>query len=152
MSGKYYEDLVVGQVIKHPQGRTITETDNTLFCALTMNPQPLHLNKDFASNTQFGRRLVNGIFTMGLAVGLTVGDLTEGTIVANLSYEHVKHPSPVYHGDTIYVESEVLSKRESKSRPDVGIVRLKQKGRNQDGTIVIELERTVMFLKRNAHT
>lgn len=152
MSGKYYEDLVKGQVIDHPQGRTITETDNTLFCALTMNPQPLHLNKDFASKTRFGKRLVNGILTMGLAVGLTVGDLTEGTIVANISYEHVKHPNPVYHGDTIYVESEVLSKRESKSRPDVGIVRLKQTGRNQDGTIVIELERTVMFLKRNART
>ena len=98
-----------------PQGRTITEMDNTLFCALTMNTQPLHLNEDFAAQTQFGQRIVNGIFTLGLVVGLTVSELTEGTVVANLGYDRVVHPNPVFHGDTIYVETEVLEKRESRS-------------------------------------
>lgn len=148
MSGKYYEDLVVGTHFKHSLGRTVSEADNVLFSSLTMNPQPLHLNEQFASTTQFGRRLVNGIFTMGLVVGLSVTDLTDGTIIANLGYEKVNHPHPVFHGDTIYAETEVLEKRESKSKPDRGIVRIKQIGRNQDGLIVVELERTVLFLKR----
>jgi itaconyl-CoA hydratase len=147
MSGKYYDELSVGDRFKHAQGRTITEMDNVLFCALTMNTQPLHVNEDFASKTQYGRRIVNGIFTLGLVVGLSVSDLTEGTILANLGYEKVVHPNPVFHGDTIYVETEVLDKRLSSSHPEAGIVRLKQTGRNQDGTVVIELERTVMFLK-----
>ncbi len=150
MSGKYYEDLHVGMRIQHALGRTITEADNTLFCALTMNPQPLHLNEDFAAQTRFGRRIVNGLLTMALVVGLTVPDLTQGTIVANLGYEKVVHPHPVFHGDTIYVETEVLAMRESRSRPNVGIVRLRHIGRNQDGVVVCELERTVMFLKRSA--
>ena len=150
MAGKYFEDLEVGARIKHARARTITETDNVLFCALTMNDQPLHLSEDFAARTEFGRRIVNGIFTLGLVIGITVGDLTEGTIVANLAYDHVVQPKPVFHGDTIYVESEVLDKRESRSRPDGGIVRLKHVGRNQDGTTVIEVERTVLFLKRPA--
>jgi acyl dehydratase len=148
MPGKYFEDLNVGDQIKHSQGRTITEMDNTLFCALTMNTQPLHLNEDFASRTVFKQRIVNGIFTMGLAVGLTVSELTEGTVVANLGYDRVQHPSPVFHGDTLYVESEVLEKRESRTMPDRGIIRLKHTGRKQDGTIVVELERTVLFLKK----
>jgi acyl dehydratase len=148
MPGRYYDDLEAGQRIRHSQGRTVTEADNVLFCALTMNTQPLHINEDFASKTQFGQRIVNGIFTLGLVVGLTVSELTEGTIVANLGYERVLHPNPVYHGDTIYVETEVLEKRLSKSRPDVGIVRLKHTGRKQDGTVVVEVERSVMFLKR----
>jgi itaconyl-CoA hydratase len=148
MAGKYFEDLEVGQQIKHSLGRTVTEMDNTLFSTLTMNSQPLHLNEDFAARTQFGQRIVNGIFTLGLVVGLSVNELTEGTVVANLGYERVVHPNPVFHGDTIYVESEVLEKRESRSRKDVGIVRLKHIGRKPDGTIVVELERTVMFLKR----
>jgi itaconyl-CoA hydratase len=146
--GRYYEDLEVGQRIRHSQGRTVTEADNVLFCALTMNTQPLHTNEDFAAKTQFGQRIVNGIFTLGLVVGLTVPELTEGTIVANLGYERVLHPNPVFHGDTIYVETEVLEKRPSKSRPDVGIVRLKHWGRKPDGTVVVEVERSVMFLKR----
>ncbi|MGE5263697.1 MAG: MaoC family dehydratase [Acidobacteriota bacterium] len=148
MAGKYYEDFEVGAHFKHSQGRTVTETDNILFCALTMNDQPLHINEEFASHTQFGRRIVNGIYTMGLVVGLSVGELSEGTIVANLGYDRVVHPNPVFHGDTIYVESEVLEKRESKSRPDCGIVRLKHTGRKQDGTVVVELERTTLFLKK----
>jgi acyl dehydratase len=148
MPGKYYEELDVGTIIKHSVGRTITEMDNVLFSTLTMNPQPLHLNEDFARNTQFGRRIVNGIFTLGLAVGLTVAELTEGTLVANLGYESVNHPRPMYHGDTLYVETEVVSKRESKSKPDRGIVRFKHIGRNQDGTVVLEFERTALMLKQ----
>jgi len=149
MPGKYYEDLTVGQHIQHSQGRTITEMDNVLFCALTMNTQPLHLNEDFAAKTIFGQRIVNGMFTMGLVVGLTVSELTEGTIVANLGYDHVVHPNPVFHGDTIYVETEVLEKRDSRSHADRAIVRLKHTGRKPDGTVAIELERTVLFLKRD---
>lgn len=148
MTGKYFEDLSVGQHFKHAQGRTITETDNTLFCALTMNTQPLHLNADFAARTQFGQRIVNGLLTMALTVGLTVSELTEGTVVANLGYDHVSHPNPVFHGDTLYVESEVLEKRESHSHADRGVVRLKHTGRKPDGTVAVELERTVLFLKR----
>lgn len=150
MPGKYFEELQVGAVIHHSQGRTITEMDNVLFSTLTMNPQPLHLNEDFARKTQFGQRIVNGILTLGIAVGLTVADLTDGTLVANLSFQSVSHPHPVFHGDTLYVETEVLSKRESKSKPDRGIVRFKHVGRNQDGTVVIEFERTALMLKRPA--
>jgi acyl dehydratase len=148
MPGKYFDDLTVGARIQHSLGRTVTEMDNVLFSALTMNPQPLHLNEDFASRTSFGQRIVNGIFTMGLVVGLTVSELTEGTIVANLSYERVTHPRPVFHGDTIYVETDVLEKRDSASKPDRGLVRLRHTGKNQAGEVVIELERTVLFLKR----
>src|SRR5512140_2591872 len=122
MSGKYYEDLEIGQKIQHSNGRTVTEMDNVLFSMLTMNSQPLHSNEDFASKTRFGQRIVNGIFVQGLVVGLSVPELTEGTIVATLGYDHVVSPNPTFHGDTIYVESEVLEKRESKSKPDIGIV------------------------------
>lgn len=145
MAGKFFEELTEGMRIQHAVGRTITEMDNVLFCALTMNTQPLHLNEDYARETDFGRRIVNGIYTLGLVVGLTVSELTEGTIVANLGYENIQHPKPVYHGDTLYVETEVLSKRASRSKPEQGIVRLKHFGRNQNGEIVIEVERTVMF-------
>jgi acyl dehydratase len=148
MPGKYFDELKVGQRFNHALGRTVTEMDNVLFSALTMNTQPLHVNEDFAARTEFGRRVVNGVFTLGLVVGLTVADLTEGTIVANLGYDKVVHPHPVFHGDTIYAESEVLETRETKSRNDAGIVRIKCIGKNQDGTVVVEFERTVMFLKR----
>jgi citrate lyase beta subunit/acyl dehydratase len=148
MAGKYFEDLEVGAVLKHSRGRTITEMDNVLFSALTMNTQPLHLNEDFARNSQFGQRLVNGIFTLGLAIGLTVPDLTEGTLIANLNYENVKYPQPLFHGDTLYVETEVLSKRESNSKSDQGIVRFRHLGRNQNKVIVIEFERTVLLQRR----
>lgn len=150
MPGKYFDELEVGQIIRHANGRTITEMDNTLFSVLTMNPQPLHLNEDFASKTQFGQRIVNGLLTMSLVVGLTVSELTEGTVVANLGYDNVRHPRPVFHGDTIYVESEVLEKRDSRSQPDRGIVRLRHYGKKPDGTVVVEVERTVLFLKKPA--
>ena len=148
MPGKYFDELEVGMKFKHA-GRTVTEMDNVLFSALTMNTQPLHVNEDFASKTEFGQRLVNGVFTFGLVVGLTVAELTEGTIVANLGYDKVMHPHPVFHGDTIYVETEVLEKRDSSSKPDRGIVRLKHLGKNQRGEVVCEVERAVMFLKRS---
>ena len=147
MPGKYYEDLQVGDRFRHSHGRTITEMDNVLFCSLTMNSQPLHLNEDFAAKTVFKQRIVNGIFTLGLVVGLSVPELTEGTILANLGYEHVVHPHPVYHGDTIYVESEILEKRKSRSHPECGIVRIKHTGLKQDGTIILEFERTALFFR-----
>jgi acyl dehydratase len=148
MAGKYFEELEVGQRIRHKLGRTVTEADNVLFCAMTMNTQPLHLNRDFASKTEFGQCIVNGMLTMALTVGITVPELTEGTIVANLDYEHVRHPNPLFHGDTLYVETEVLDKRESHSRPSAGIVRLRHIARKPDGTIVVELVRNVLFLRR----
>jgi itaconyl-CoA hydratase len=150
MSGKYYDELEVGMKFKHTLGRTVTEMDNVLFSALTMNTQPLHVNEDFASKTEFGQRLVNGLYTLGLVVGLTVPELTEGTIIANLGYDKVVHPNPVFHGDTIYAESEIIEMRESKSRPEVGIVKIKCRGMKPDGTIVVEFERTAMFIKRQA--
>lgn len=150
MPGKYYDELEVGTVIRHTTGRTLTETDNLLFSSLTMNPQPLHINEDFAAKTEFGARIVNGVFTLGLLVGLTVSDLTAGTIVANLGYENVKHPKPMFHGDTLYVETEIVAKRESKSRPDCGIVTLKHIGRNQHGDICIEVTRAALFLKKTS--
>ena len=148
MPGKYFNDLEVGNTIHHSLGRTITETDNVLFNALTMNTQPLHLNEDFSSKTQFGKRIVNGILTLGVVIGITVNELTAGTIVANLGYEKVEHPKPVFHGDTIYVETQVLEKRASRSKPDRGIVKLKHLGKNQGGDVICEVERTVLFLKR----
>jgi acyl dehydratase len=148
MTGKYYEELEIGQVIHHKLGRTVTEMDNVLFCALTMNTQPLHLDEDYATHTYFGQRIVNGIYTLGLVVGLSVSELTEGTILANLGYEKVNHPNPLFHGDTVYVETEVLDKRPSRSRPECGLVRLRHIGRKADGTIVIEVERTAMFYRK----
>ncbi len=150
MPGRYFDDLDVGMVFKHELGRTLTEADNVLFCSLTMNPQPLHLNADYASKTQFGRCLMNGIFTMGLVVGISVTDITQGTIVANLGYENVRHPHPMFAGDTLYVETEIIGKRESKSNPERGIITLKHTGRNQEGVVCIEVTRSALFLKRPA--
>ena len=148
MTGKYFEDYHIGDHFQHKNGRTVTETDNILFTALTMNTQPLHLNEDFAIKTEFGQRIVNGLFTLALVVGLTVSDLTEGTIIANLGYDSVAHPNPGFHGDTIYAESEVLEKRPSRSRPNCGIVRFRHWGKKSDETVVITVERSVLFLKR----
>ncbi len=149
MPGRYFEDLTVGDVIQHSLARTITEMDNVLFSALTMNTQPLHLNEDYAQkHSEFGRRIVNGIFTLGLAVGITVPELTEGTLVANLGYERVLHPHPMFHGDTLYMTTEVIDKRDSRSRPAQGIVRFRHTGRNQDGVVVIEFERTALMKRK----
>lgn len=148
MPGKFYDDLEPGMTFRHSVGRTITEADNVLFCSITLNTQPLHINEDFASKTEFGQRIVNGLLTMSLVVGISIPDLTDGTIVANLGYESVKHPRPVFHGDTIYAETAIVARRESKSRPDCGIVTMTQTGRNQRGETVVEITRTVLFLKR----
>jgi acyl dehydratase len=151
MAGRYFEEFTPGMVIPHSLGRTITEMDNVLFSALTMNTQPLHLNEDYAQkHSPFGQRIVNGIFTLGLAVGISVPELTEGTLVANVGYDNVRHPHPMYHGDTLYVETEVVEVRASRSRPDQGIVRFRHVGRNQDGVIVLEFERTALMRKQPA--
>lgn len=152
MPGKYYEDLEVGMTFQHSLGRTITEADNILFNALTMNTQPLHMNEEYSRRTQFGQRIVNGILTLGVIIGITVSELTEGTIIANLGYEKVNHPMPVYHGDTITVETQVLDKRASRTKSDRGIVKLMHLGRNQGGDIICEVERTVLFLKSHKET
>ncbi|MCU0514071.1 MAG: MaoC family dehydratase [Anaerolineae bacterium] len=148
MPGKYFEELPPGLHVQHALGRTITEADNVLFNSLTMNTQPLHLNEDFAARTEFGQRIVNGIFTLGLVVGITVQELTAGTIIANLGYEQVQHPHPLFHGDTLYVATEIVAARDSRSRPDCGIVTMKHTGRNQAGRICVEVTRTALFLRR----
>ena len=146
--GKYFEELNVGDTFHHDQRRTVTEMDNVLFCALTMNDQPLHIDAEFAKQTQFGQRVVNGIYVLGLVVGLSVSGLSEGTIVANVAFDQVLQPAPVFHGDTISCETQILDKRKSQSKKDRGIVRLKHIGRKQDGSVVCDCERTVMFLRR----
>lgn len=150
MTGKYFDELEVGMTIRHALGRTLSEYDNVLFSSLTLNTQPLHLNADFAEKTEFGRTIVNGLFTLGLAVGITVNDLTAGTIVANLGYENVRHPKPMFAGDTLYVETEITAKRESKSRPDAGIVTMKHTGFNQHGEITLDITRSALFMKKPA--
>lgn len=148
MAGKYYEDLEVGMTIHHDQGRTVTEMDNILFSSLTLNTQPLHIDEHFAAQTEFGARIVNGLFTLALVVGISVPDTTHGTIIANLGYESIRHPRPVYHGDTIYVETTITSRRESASRPDCGIVTMQHRGLNQRGEVVVEVTRSALFRKR----
>ncbi|WP_435318155.1 MaoC family dehydratase [Haloarchaeobius sp. TZWSO28] len=172
MPGLYYEEFEVGQTIEHERRRTISESDNQRFCDMTMNQQPLHLDESFAADTQFGERLVNGIYTMALAVGISIPETTDGTIVANLSYDEVSHPNPVFHGDTIRVQSTVTDKRET-SDGERGIVTMHvevfklpertdsearsaseqssgedAEPRDEDETLVCEFERTVLSLKR----
>jgi acyl dehydratase len=148
MAGRYYEELTVGEIFKHQPGRTITETDNLLFTALTMNPQPLHLDAEFSKKAEFGQRLVNSIFTLGLVVGLSVGDTTLGTTVGNLGFEKVEFPKPVFIGDTLYAETEVADKRESRSRPEWGIVIFEHRGKNQRDEIVMRCRRAAMMRRR----
>jgi len=148
MPGRYYEEFDVGETIVHDRRRTISEADNQTFCDMTMNQQPLHLDAEFAAETRFGERLVNGIYTMGLAVGLTIPDTTDGTIVANLSYDNVEHPRPVFHGDTIRAETTVLEKRET-SDGERGVVTMEVEVFNQHDEVVCSFERTVLSLKQN---
>src|SRR5580700_6714911 len=131
MSGRWYEELTVGTTVRHTVTRTITESDNVLFTCLTMNPQPLHLDEEFAARTEFGRRIVNSLFTLGLLVGLTVYDLTLGTTVANLGFSLVTFPKPMFHGDTLRAETEVMEARPAKSRPNAGVVTFEHRGYNQ---------------------
>jgi len=141
-----FEDYRVGEVIRHPAGRTITETDNIWFTNLTLNANPIHFDSHYSSQTEFGKPLVNSCFTLALVTGLSTMDLQHA--FANLGWDEVRLPAPTFNGDTIYAESEVLETRESRSRPDVGIVKVRTKGYKQDGTVVITFTRTVMLYKR----
>lgn len=151
MTGRYYEDFSEGETIQHERRRTISEADNQRFCDMTMNQQPLHIDAEYAADTTFGERVVNGLLTMSLAVGLTIPETSDGTIVANLSYDDVEHPEPVFHGDTIAARSTVKKKRET-SDGDRGIVTMKVEVRavnRPDNPIVCSFERTVLSLKRS---
>jgi acyl dehydratase len=145
--GRFYEDFEVGDVYKHPFGRTVTETDNVWFTNLTMNLNPMHFNEAYAAETEFGERLVDGTFVIALAVGMSVIDISMNA-TANLGYDDIRHHAPVFHGDTIFAESEVLEKRGLDSREHVGIVTTELRAYNQEGTEVLSLERTPMVLKR----
>lgn len=150
MTGLYYEEFEKGATFEHDKRRTIAEADNLRFCDMTMNQQPLHLDAEFAGETQFGERLVNGLYTMALAVGLSIPDTTDGTIVANLAYDNVEHPNPVFHGDTIAARSTVTDKRET-SDGDHGIVTFRVEAYSiRDGkeTLVCEFDRTVLSHKK----
>jgi acyl dehydratase len=148
MAGKYFEEFAIGEVFKHQPGRTLTEMDNVMFTCLTMNPQPLHLDAEFARDTAFGKPLVNSILTLGLAVGLSVGDTTLGTTIGNLGFDKVEFPKPVFHGDTLYVETEVVDKRESRSRPDSGIVFFEHRAHNQHQELVARIRRAGLMRKK----
>jgi len=145
MAGLYFEEFSEGQVFEHALTRTVTEMDNVLFTTLTMNPQPLHLDAEFARTTEFGRPLVNSIFTLGLVIGITVGDTTLGTTVANLGMTDVRFPKPVFHGDTIRARTKVISVRRSKSRSDAGIVEFEHEGLNQRGETVAICRRAALM-------
>lgn len=150
MSGRWFEELEIGTTVHHSITRTITESDNVLFTCLTMNPQPLHLDEEFASGTEFGHRLVNSLFTLGLLVGMTVYDLTLGTTVANLGFSLVEFPKPMFHGDTLRAETEVLEARASRSRPNAGIVTFEHRGYNQRGELTARCRRQALMLRRPA--
>ena len=145
--GRYYEDFSVGDVYKHPYGRTITETDDVWLTNITMNLNPMHFNEAYAAETEFGERLVNGLVVIATAVGMSVIDVSQNA-TANLGYDDVRHHAPVFHGDTIFAESEVLDKRESGSRDHVGIVTTELRAYNQNDEKVLSLTRTPMVLKR----
>ena len=147
MSGLYFEEFEIGQVFRHRMRRTITEADNVFFSALTHNPAALHLDEEYCrTETEFGQRIVNSAFTLGLMVGITVGDTTLGTTVANLGWDEVRFPKPLFHGDTIRVETEVLSKRPSRSRPGQGIVEFLHRAFNQKGELVAHCKRSGLML------
>ena len=145
--GRFYEDFEVGDVYRHPLGRTVTQTDNIWFTLLTQNTAPIHFDTHYAAQTEFKRPLVDSTFTVALVSGQSVTDISQN-VFANLGWDEIRLPNPVFEGDTIYSQSEVLDKRESKSRPNVGIVTVKTIGFNQDGTVVMTFRRTVMVYKR----
>lgn len=146
-TGRVFEDFQVGDVYEHPLGRTVLDADNIWFSCLTMNTNPIHFDGEYSSRTEFGERLVNSCFTLALVTGQSVTDLTQNG-VANLAWDEVRLPNPLFEGDTVYSKSEVLETRESKSRPTVGIVRVRTTGMNQKGVTVIEFTRTFMVYKR----
>ena len=146
--GMWFEELEPGLIVKHPLTRTVTEADNVNFTVATMNPAPLHLDFAYAATTQFGQPLVNSMFTVALVVGISVHDLTHGTTVANLGFESVTFPAPVFHGDTIHVESEVTAARASNSKPDRGIVTFEHRGYNQRNELVCAAVRNALMHRR----
>ncbi len=148
VAGRWFEELVIGQKFEHPIRRTVTETDNVLFTAMTHNPALLHLDEEYMKETEFGRRVVNSAFTLGVMVGISVGDTTLGTAVANLGWDEVRFPAPLFHGDTIHVETEVLELRESKSRPDQGIVVFLHRAYNQHDVLVASCKRSGLQRKK----
>ena len=148
MAGVWFDEMTVGQIFEHPIRRTVTETDNVLFTAMTHNPALLHLDEEYMPRTDLGQRIVNSAFTLGLMVGISVGDTTLGTAVANLGWDEVRFPKPLFHGDTIHVVSEVIELRESKSRPNAGIVTFLHQAFNQHGELVASCKRSGLQLKR----
>jgi acyl dehydratase len=148
MAGLYYEEFTVDRVFDHAWTRTVTEMDNVLYSSLTMNVQPLHLDEEFASKTEFGQRIVNSLFTLGLMIGITVNDTTIGTTIANLGMTDVRFPKPVFHGDTLRVQTRVASMRESKSRADAGIVEFIHIAFNQRGEVVAQCTRQALMRKK----
>jgi len=149
VAGLYFDELHVGQAFNHPIRRTITETDNVLFSCMTHNPAQLHLDEEYCrTQTEFGQRLVNSAFTLGLMVGISVGDTTLGTAVANLGWDEVRFPVPVFHGDTLRIETEVLELRASKSRPNAGIVTFMHRAYNQRNELVAHCKRSGLQLRR----
>jgi len=147
--GRYYEDFTVGDTYKHWPGRTITAADNTWFTLLTMNQHPLHFDEVYAAKTEFGKPLVNSTLTLAIVVGMSVGDVSQNA-VANLGWTDIRMPAPVFNGDTLYAESTVLEKRESKSRPTQGIVSVATRAWKQDGTTVMTFNRSVLIPKKAA--
>jgi acyl dehydratase len=145
-SGRFFEDFEVGETIRHPLGRTVTTADNQWFTLMTMNTNPIHLDAHYAAQTEFGRPLVNSTFTLALVLGLSVTDISQHGI--NLGWDEVRMPAPVFEGDTIYAQTEILSKREAQSRPHMGLVEVKTSGFNQNGKIVIVFRRNIMVYKR----
>ncbi len=150
MAGLWFEEFHEGQVFEHAMSRTVTETDNVLFTTMTMNPQPLHLDAEFAKATEFGRPLVNSIFTLGLVIGMTVGETTLGTTIGNLGMSKVEFPKPVFHGDTLRARSVVKSVRASRSRPEAGLVEFEHQGINQRGEMVMSCTRAAFMRRRPA--
>ena len=150
MPGRFFDAWSEGDVIRHPITRTVTETDNLLITTMTHNPQPLHLDHEVAAETEFGKPLVNSCFTFSLAVGISVAETTLGTLVANLGYDELRFPAPVFVGDTLRIESEVVALRESKSRPGAGIVTWEHRAINQDGTLVLSFKRSALLKKSDA--
>jgi len=148
MPGRYYEDCEIGDVYEHDVRRTVTETDNVWFSAITHNPQPLNIDEEFARTTIHGTRIVNSMFTLALVVGLGVEDTTFGTTLGNLGFEEVVFPAPVRHGDTIHAENEIVAKRESKSRPGTGIVTYEHRGFNQSDELACRCRRNALILMR----
>ena len=146
MAGQYFEELEPGRSFEHAWSRTVTEMDNTMFSLLSMNPQPLHIDAHFSEKTEFGQRLFNSIYTLGIMIGMTVYDTTLGTTVGNLGMTEVKFPKPVFHGDTLQAHTKIISKRESKSRPGQGIVEFEHTATNQRGEVVASCRRTGLML------